>query len=451
MMDSTLIADPVAFARVCLGHKIWRGQARILRGVASNRQTAVKACHGSSKTFTAAEALLWWLTRFDDGIVVTTAPTWFQVENLLWSEVHKAIATSRIAFPKPSLTELTISPGNYAVGLSTNDTVRFQGFHGKHLLFILDEAPGVRPGIWEAIEGAQSGGDVRILALGNPTLVSNPFHDAFTRHRGAWDLQTISAFDTPNLRGLTHDDLMALPDDELDRAVAPFLVTRRWVREKALKWGTTNPLYQARVLGEFPAQADDALYSLAWLERAGAAGKVDDAEPVRAGVDVAGPGEDETVVCVRQGATIIAIEAFPDSDARGRVIAMLAPYRDRLENVNVDSVGMGYYFAQSLRDAGLNVSEVNAGEASSDREKYANLKAEMYWGLRERLSDGDLYGLTDELAVAQLAGVKYAYNARGQLVIESKDDARRRGISSPDRAEAVILAFADNGRGLNFY
>lgn len=147
--QAELLTDPVAFVRGVLGHKVWKKQSEILRSVAANKQTAVKACHGSSKTFTASEALLWWLSRYSDGIVVTTAPTWFQVENLLWQEVHKAIATSRVAFPKPLSTELTIAPGNYAIGLSTNETVRFQGFHGDHVLFILDEAPGVRPGIWE--------------------------------------------------------------------------------------------------------------------------------------------------------------------------------------------------------------------------------------------------------------------------------------------------------------
>lgn len=454
MIDQAqLLTDPVAFVRGVLGHKVWSGQSDILRSVAAHKRTAVKACHGSSKTFTASEALLWWLSRYEDGIVVTTAPTWFQVENLLWQEVHKAIATSRVAFPKPLSTELTIAPGNYAIGLSTNETVRFQGFHGGHVLFILDEAPGVRPGIWEAITGAQSGGDVRILALGNPVLTGNPFHDAFTKERDSWNLITIDAFDTPNLRGLTEADLLTMDAEQLATNKAPFLVTREWVHERLKTWGTGNALYQARVRGQFPDQAEDNLYSLAWLDAAGALAEPQEAG-YRAGVDVAGPGEDETVVCVRRGSEIVALRAFPNADPRGEVAAYLAPYKQSeigLELVNVDVVGIGYYFAQHLRDLGFNVGEINVGESAIEKEKYANLKAELYWGFRQRLTDGDVHGLTDETAIGQLAGIKYKHNARGQILIESKEEARKRGISSPDRAEGILLAFADNGRAQDFY
>jgi hypothetical protein len=125
------------------------------------------------------------------------------------------------------------------------------------------------------------------------------------------------------------------------------------------------------------------------------------------------------------------------------VVAALLPYKDRLEKVSVDVVGIGYYMAQHLRDQGLRVEEVNVGERARDSEKYANLKAELYWGLRERLQAGDLAGLTDEKAIAQLAGIRYSHNARGQVVIESKEEARKRGVKSPDRAEAIMLAFAE--------
>jgi hypothetical protein len=77
---------------------------------------------------------------------------------------------------------------------------------------------------------------------------------------------TISAFDSPNLAGLTLDDLLALPDAALDHCPRPYLVTRRWVREKYAEWGPGHPLWEARVLGQFPTQAEDALISLAWLE-----------------------------------------------------------------------------------------------------------------------------------------------------------------------------------------
>ena len=198
------IQDPVLFVKKILGHRVWAKQAEILRSVGTRLRTAVKACHASSKTFTAAEVALWWLTHKKNGVVVTTAPTQIQVDRLLWGEIHQALSMSKIEYPKPSATKLQLGPNRYAIGLSTNECERFQGFHGD-VLIILDEAPGVKPKIYEAIEGIRAGGDVRVLALGNPTIASGPFYDAFTTNRESWNQISISAFDTPNLQGLTLD------------------------------------------------------------------------------------------------------------------------------------------------------------------------------------------------------------------------------------------------------
>lgn len=441
------LTAPVLFAQKWLQSDVWGVQAEILQSVATNSRTAVKACHASGKTFNAALAVLWWLARWKESIVVTTAPTAVQVEKLLWGEVHSALARSKYPFPKANLTELKIDSRRYAMGLTTsvtkgNEGVRFQGFHAEHILMVLDEAPGVEPKIWEAIEGARAGGDVRILALGNPTIGGGPFYDAFTAHREGWATFTISAFDTPNLAGLDLESLLALPDRELDVNARPYLTTRRWVKEKYLEWGEDHPLWQSRVLGNFPTQSEDSLLSLAWLE---AARKRDGGEngDIRAGLDVAGPGEDETTLCIRDGNRVTEMRGWADADPRGQVVAALAPYRGRLQTVNVDSIGIGYYMAQHLRDQGLPVKEINVGEAAHDTAKYANLKAELYWGLRMRAKAGDLSGAMDEKTIGQLTGIRYKHNARGQAVIESKVDARKRGVKSPDRAEAMMLAFAE--------
>ena len=456
--DASILAGPVGFARGVLRHDVWDIPARILESVASRPQsrTAVKSCHSSGKTFSSAEAVLWWITAYPDGIAITTAPTWTQVAKLLWGEIRRSIAGARIAYPKPSLTELKLGDMNYALGLSTNEGVRFQGFHAPHILFVMDEAPGVDTGIWEAIEGARAGGDVRILAIGNPVVTSGPFYDLFHTGREGWNLFTISSFDTPNLRGISLEyadkggqhvklgggrDLLSLSEEELDINDRPYLTTRRWVKEKFFDWGPGHALWDSRVLGNFPEQAEDSLFSLAVLEQA----RVREGRGLGrfvAGLDVAGPGEDEMVLTIREGPRIASIQAWAQADPRGEVVAALMPYRDRMERVNVDVVGIGYYMGRHLADCGFNVVGINAGAASRDPEHFANLKSEFYWAFRERLYSGDVIGLTDDRTIGQLTGIRYSHNARGQIVIESKDDARKRGVKSPDRAESVMLAFA---------
>jgi zona occludens toxin (predicted ATPase) len=110
--------------------------------------------------------------------------------------------------------------------------------------------------------------------------------------------------------------------------------------------------------------------------------------------------------------------------------------------VVVDAVGIGYHVGTHLADRGYDVYAFNAGSAAMDSEHFVNAKAEAYWRLREYLERGAVTGLTDEETQAQLAGIRYRHTPSGRVEIESKDDAKKRGQPSPDRAEALVLAFA---------
>ncbi len=451
------VFDPVALAAYAFGHDHWWVPERILRAVFTpHARVAVKSCHASSKSFTAADAVL--MALMVGGDVIVTAPTWTQVEQVLFGQVHAAIATGRVPLADwgaVNRTEIRLASGEFALGLSTDVAVRFQGYHakpGRFLLIVFDEAPGVRTDIYEAVEGIRAGGDVRLLFIGNPVIASGPFFDIFYEESLGWYRETISAFDTPNFVGLTIDDILAMSDAELDDNVRPYLITRRFVYEKYHEWGPDHALYQSRVLGAFPLQADDALLSLAWLEAAATRpAAYSPGLPVQAGVDVAGPGDDETVLCVRQGDAILQLAAYADADARGKVVAALRPWKAKgLDAVNVDVAGIGHYFAQALDDDRLPVVRVNVGESPAGRSKRAtdeakakfkNLRAQVFWSFREWASAGMLAGLTDRTAIAQLASIRYDHDARGRIEIEKKEDARKRGAKSPDRAEAVVLAF----------
>lgn len=443
--------EPDLFAEHFLQTDLWNIQRDILQSLKTEPRIAVKACHSSSKTYTAARALLWFIARYTSSLVITTAPTWVQVEKLLWGEVHAALLKSRYPFNQGEIlkTELRLGPKRYAYGLSTSVTkqdegAKFQGFHADNVLVILDEAPGVDPKIWEAIEGARAGGNVRVLAIGNPTITSGPFHDAFTKNRQFWKTFTISAFDTPNLAGIDLQTLLEMHkrnDPGLKHNPRPYLTTKSWVVEKYQEWGEGHPLWEARVMGEFPKQSEDSLLSLSWLEAAKIREQAKGGDLV-AGIDVAGPGEAETSLTIRNGGHIVHHQQWPISDPRGDVVSILNQYRGALKGVNVDAVGIGHYLAKHLEDLKFPVNAIIAQAPSSDSEKFANVKAEFYWGFRKRAQDGDLSGLVDETTIGQLAGIRYKHNSRGQIEIESKEKAASRGVSSPDRAESVMLAFA---------
>ena len=186
-------------------------QIEILRSIQSCRRTAVKACHGVGKTYALAVAALWWLARYDDGIVLTTSSTFRQVKTQLWSEIHRVVAQAKVPYPQLRSTEFKLrDDSNFALGFSTSQAENFQGYHGRHVLILADEAPGIESGVWDAIAGVMAGGEVHVVMAGNPTLPSGAFFHAFTRERALWNCISIDAFDSPNLKGIGLDELLQM-------------------------------------------------------------------------------------------------------------------------------------------------------------------------------------------------------------------------------------------------
>ena len=459
------LVDPVLFARRFLGVQLWERQVEILHSIRTHRKTAVKACHGVGKTFILAVAALWWLSRYRDGIVLTTSSTFRQVKTQIWSELHRLVANAKIPYPEIHKTELKLrGDENFALGLSTNQAENFQGYHGKHVLIIADEAPGIQPEIWDAMAGVAAGGDVRVVMAGNPTTPSGPFYDAFHRERSSWKCISIDAFDSPNLEGISLEQLLQIDSVErgpLDQNLFPFLVTKRWVYDQYFAWWhgdeQSSPVWMARVRGQFPDQAEDALIKLGWLERAQERALRDPVEDSGrrfvAGVDVGG-GAAETVVfvCESKGRThrIIKMGAWRAEDTRGLVVRFLAPYRNRLTSVRVDGTSIGHNFGLHLRDQGFPAELVKVGLPRPSRpdlgendpsKRFANEKARRYQNLADAF-EREIDGLTDEMTIGQLSDIRYEIDSRGRMRIESKQKARSRR-ASPDRAEALMLAIGE--------
>jgi phage terminase large subunit len=301
------LIDPVLFARRFLGVRLWERQAEVLQSIRTHRKTVVKACHATGKTFVLAVAVLWWLARYRDGIVITTSSTFRQVKTQIWSELHRLVTNARVPYPEFNKTELKLrGDDNFALGLSTNQAENFQGYHGKHVLIVADEALGIEAEIWDAMAGIAAGGDVHMVMAGNPTTPSGPFYDAFHRERSSWNCISIDAFESPNLEGISLEQLLQIDPVErgpLDQNPFSYLVTKRWVFEQYFAWWhgdeQSSPVWMSRVRGQFPDQAEDALIKLRWLERAKERALRDPVEDsgrrLIAGVDVGG-GQAETVV-----------------------------------------------------------------------------------------------------------------------------------------------------------
>src|SRR5438105_8721493 len=120
--------DPVSFVQEILGVDPWERQVQILQALAREPRVTVRSCNGAGKTVLAAWSALWFLYTRPGSIVVTTAPTASQVKNLLWRRLRSAHSNARANLPGRCLTSLLeVSTESYAIGISTDEEVNFQG------------------------------------------------------------------------------------------------------------------------------------------------------------------------------------------------------------------------------------------------------------------------------------------------------------------------------------
>lgn len=460
--------DPAAWVAERAGGYLWSTQRRILYSIRDNRKTAVKSCHGPGKSFTAAQAVAWWLDIHPPGeaSVVTTAPTDRQVKYVLWKEIRRTHARAKLDGRTNQKEWLLQPPGEeervvgFGMKPADYDPDAFQGIHEHWVLVIADEACGIpgsrdeKQSLWDSMDSLLTNDDCRMLAIGNPDYPGSEFA-RICRPGSGFHVISISAFDTPNFTG------EAIPE-----RLKHVLVGRTWVEEKRAKWspnwtwtpdGTrcvppegvkvedSHPLWLSKVLGVFPENTEaQGLIPITWVEAAMERELVPkSSDPNELGVDV-GAGGDSSTIAHRHGprVRILSEDHNPDTmQTCGNVIA--ARRSTRATRVKVDTIGIG----KGVTDRGIEQGEpfegVNVGEAAEDSERFANRKAELWWGVRERFEAGDVdLDPTDEATAAELISLRFFRTSRGQVLIESKEQAKKRGVPSPNRAEAIMLAFA---------
>jgi phage terminase large subunit len=423
--------SPRWFIEKILGNPLWEKQLQVAQAVATNKRITVRSCHGAGKTFAAANIGIWHLLAHPDSIVITTAPTFRQVEDVLWREMRQLWAKCPWAemFGATMLTtRLELSEKWYATGISTDEPDKLQGIHAPHVLVIVDEAAGVEEGIFEAIEGIISSEGAKLLLIGNPTNLAGTFYNSF--RDPAYIKVHISANDVPNVR--------------TGKNVIPGLISREWVQEMKKQWGEDNPIYQARVLGEFPEQGTDTLIPLNKIEAAVDRKIAEDqeGEVTAIGADIARYGTDKTVFVARRGNTVVEIKKHSMKDTM-ETVGMLFEFMRRhgFPTTRIDEIGVGAGVLDRLREMkGAIIEGINVGASAHDTDQFRNKRAELYWKLREKFMENQIAIPDDPELMSQLARIKYKFSSTG-VQMESKDEMRKRGLASPDVADALSLCF----------
>ncbi|NBR55391.1 MAG: hypothetical protein EBT82_05480, partial [Micrococcales bacterium] len=317
--------DPVGFVERGLCETIWSKQREILESVRDNKRTAVPACHAPGKSHLAARIVAYWTMTNPLGTsqVVTTATTFRQVRNILWSHIRTLHSRHNLDGDclttewkrDASVVAFGFAPAQY------NETA-LQGIHAPNLLIVVDEAGGISDTIGNALEALMTGENTRLLLLGNPpTDTTNSWFERACRSN-LYNTIRISAYDTPNFTGEPTGTCTTCPPTVKKHAIATHLVDKQWVDDIIHELGDNSPFAQARIHANFVENTTNRIIPASWIDEATRNTNPAHSNDIKLGVDIASDGGDEFVIARIDGYTARIIHTSSgDANANAVTVA----------------------------------------------------------------------------------------------------------------------------------
>lgn len=437
---------PVDWVRGRLSEHVWSKQAEILDSIRDNRYTAVRSCHGTGKSHIAARAIAHWVDTHpvDETFIVSTAPSAPQVKAILWrymKQIHKKAELpgyiTEGEVPEWKIDGALVGWGRKPADLTSAEeaSTAFQGIHAKYVLVVLDEAGGIPEWLWNAVDTLVTAPTNRVLAIGNPDDPASHFAK-INKPGSGWNVIKISAFDTPNFTG-----------ELVPEAVAENLISPEWVEERKRVWGEDSPLYQAKVLAEFPDTTEDNLIPMDWIKNAIERDFSGDmiADYGKVAMDIARQGQDESTFGYWRGGVFRILRTKRGIGNTMKLVGWMQQFYDDHPMVQfiMDADGLGGPVYDRAQEVGLPVSPFHAGRRAFKPKKFKNRRSEQWWAVRELFYAGlvDIDPEDEELH-AQLSSIQWSMDSSGRIEVETKKEMKKRGLPSPDRADTLMMITA---------
>jgi hypothetical protein len=407
--------------------------------LSKHNRIALQAVHGAGKTTFDAIVVLWAGAVSNDCKVITTASVWRQLEDYLWPEIskwyNKTDWTKFGSTPKLLTTKIEFGPSSFATAVSPGQPESIEGAHAQRVVYIFDEAKEIEAPIFESAEGAFSTpGDHIQIVSSTPGAASGTYYNICSCKPGYehWCRLFFSLRD----------------------AIRAKRVSISWAREKRAAWGVTNPVYINRVWGMFAEDSVDMTIPLSWVNAAirrwYAWQNTSTELPALTciGADTAGQGVDKTCFYSRHDHVIMPPYREGKSNSMklaGKLMTMV----DGDAYINIDtSFGEGAGTACRLDELEVKCNHINFGEKTDRKDAsgilgFANVRAAMWWSMREQLDPQNHPTLClpdDPMLIGDLTAPKRIMRSDGVILIESKDDIRKRLGRSTDDGDAACLA-----------
>jgi phage terminase large subunit len=422
--------DPVGFVENVLKATPTPDQKTFLEAIAKGtRRISIRAGHGVGKSTVCSWAMLWhMLTRFPQK-AVCTAPTSGQLFDALFAELKRWITElppflSSLLEAFSDRIELRAAPDASFISARTSTPERpeaLAGIHSEHVLLIVDEASAVPEPIFESAIGSMSGHSATTVLIGNPTRNSGTFYRSHHDLATEWTTFHWSCLNNP-------------------------LVNIDFVKQVADTYGEESNAYRVRVLGEFSLRDDDVLIPAELVDAAISRDvQVDPKAPLVYGLDVARFGDDRSVLCKRRGNVVTEMKVWKNLDLMQLVGAVVNEAEDdKPDEILVDSIGLGAGVADRLRELGKPARDINVSESAALNPKANRLRDDLWLAARDFFRERAGKIPNDPQLRQELVSPTYKFTSNGKLQVEGKADMKKRGLKSPDLADAFCLTFASS-------
>ncbi len=388
---------------------------------------AVSSGHGIGKSAMTGWINTWiQCTRpFAQGTV--TANTFQQLETKTWAQIKKwmklcvashwfTIGASRIYHND--------YPEQWFCSAQTCREENSESFAGQHAVnstsyYINDEASAIPDAIFEVQEGGLTDGEPMQFSFGNPTRNTGRFRECWRKFRHRWETYKIDSRDVQ-------------------------ITNKKFLKEMISDYGLDSDTVKVRILGEFPKSSVKQFIN---------EGDVEDCKgrmlrkpsyqfaPIVIGVDPAWSGDDEFVIYMRQGLFSKMLGVWEKNDNDIEMANILARLED---DYNADAVHIDGGFGTGVASAGKTMGrnwQIIWFSAKSPDSGCLNLRAHMWNEMRVWLKNGACIP-NDDILHTDLIGPETKPRLDGKIQLEAKEDMKRRGIPSPNRADALALTFA---------
>jgi hypothetical protein len=458
------------------GESLWSVQKEILKSVQNNQRTVVVTTPGIGKSDLMSLLVTAVGVSSEAGMtrIVTTASNFRQVKTILWPYIRRVHSQHNLQGTLNQvewyINNILVADG-FSAADKDEDAVR--GIHNLgRVMVMVDEGGGISKSLGRALNGLLTTKEDRIIVSGNPPTDTTDTWFEEISNSPEWNVITVPYTATPNFTGEVTPICKRCPARVAQHTISKHLTSQEFVRAVKAQYAEDDPYVQAALYARFPSGNTAKAIPMSWLEKAMPIKNVVDLEwkdkserqgEITLGIDIASDGGDEFVIAKRDGwhGSIIHRSSGRANENAVDVAGICLTHiitasklheereiRSRVK-VKIDAIGLGWGVVSILKEwvkeqrINAEIVPVNVAEKALAPQRFKNQRSELWWNMRELLQEESVEVTLDidDATLRQLNGPAYSTDTAGRIIIESKKDMKDRGTHSPDRAEALLLAF----------